>query len=276
MLEEIKKNNLLKLCKKSRKIILETALNAGTSSAHIGGALSSVELLTSIFFNCMNYDSNNFEDTSRDRFILSKGHGCLSYYSMLCLKNIIDTNELINTFEKNESAFLGHPVINRKKGIEFSNGSLGMGLSIGIGLAIFFKKRNLKNKIYILIGDGECNEGSIWEGAMLAFHRKLNNIVLVLDKNNFQQTGTNDEILSMNNIYEQWKSFGWFAQNINGHDLDEINKSLNNLHKEKPNIIVANTIKGKGVSFFENDNNWHHASLSQKLFEEAMKEFDND
>ena len=111
---------------------------------------------------------------------------------------------------------------------------------------------------------------------MLAFHRKLNNIVLVLDKNNFQQTGTNDEILSMNNIYEQWKSFGWFAQNINGHDLDEINKSLNNLHKEKPNIIVANTIKGKGVSFFENDNNWHHASLSQKLFEEAMKEFDND
>ena len=177
MLDEIKKNNLLNLCKKSRKIILETALNAGTSSAHIGGALSSVELLTSIFFNRMNYNINNFEDISRDRFILSKGHGCLSYYSMLCLKNIIETNELINTFEKNDSNFLGHPVINRKKGIEFSNGSLGMGLSLGIGLAISFIRRNLKNKIYILIGDGECNEGSIWETVALASELKATNLI---------------------------------------------------------------------------------------------------
>jgi len=268
--------NIKNLCKKSREIILETALNAGTSSAHIGGALSSVEVFTTLFTSVMNYNKDNFKSKSRDRFILSKGHGCLSYYSILCLNEIISKDELVNTFEKNSSNFLGHPVMNRKKGIEFSNGSLGMGLSIGIGLGVYFKKMQMDNKIYVLLGEGECNEGSVWEAAMLASHINLDNLVAILDKNNFQQTGANFEILSMENMESKWKSFGWSTQNIDGHDIDSINESFNNIKKNTPNIILANTIKGKGVSFFENNNDWHHATLSNKLYNEAIEEISND
>jgi len=268
--------NIKNLCKKSREIILETALNAGTSSAHIGGALSSVEVITTLFTSVMNYNKDNFKSKSRDRFILSKGHGCLSYYSILCLNEIISKDELVNTFEKNSSNFLGHPVMNRKKGIEFSNGSLGMGLSIGIGLGVYFKKMQMDNKIYVLLGEGECNEGSVWEAAMLASHINLDNLVAILDKNNFQQTGANFEILSMENMESKWKSFGWSTQNIDGHDIDSINESFNNIKKNTPNIILANTIKGKGVSFFENNNDWHHATLSNKLYNEAIEEISND
>ena len=156
---------------------------------------------------------------------MSKGHACLAYYASLFENKFLSEKDLIS-FEKNDSELLGHPVRNMNKGIEFSTGSLGMGLSIGIGVALSLKKRNKKNHVFIILGDGECNEGSVWEGAMAASHFKLDNITVIIDNNNFQQTGSNETIMSLGDLNSKWKSFNWDVKEINGHSYEEILKSL--------------------------------------------------
>ena len=268
--------NLKYFSKYIRKKIIETAYYAGSSSAHLGGALSSVEILTTLFFKIMNYNKENFLLKDRDRFILSKGHGCLVYYSALAEAGIIN-EDLLKNFEKPESSLLGHPVKNEKLGIEFSNGSLGMGLSIGIGVAIASKKKNFSNKVYVLLGDGECNEGSVWEAAMSSVHFKLDNLVVTIDRNNFQQTGASKDIMNYNDLKKMWESFGYYTLEVDGHNFDELLKAYNdNSEKSKPKIVIANTIKGKGISFAENDNNWHHAVLTKNLYDKAMEELKNE
>ena len=178
------------------------------------------------------------------------------------------------SFEKNGSDLLGHPVRNMKKGIEFSTGSLGMGLSLGIGVALSLKKKKLSNHIYIILGDGECNEGSVWEAAMCASHYKLNNITVIVDNNNFQQTGSNDQIMSLGDLSLKWKSFNWSTSVIDGHNFEQINSSLEKNIIDGPNVIIAKTIKGKGVSIFENNNSWHHAVITKKIYDEAMLEIE--
>ena len=215
----------------------------------------------------------------RDRFILSKGHACLAYYAALCEKGFIKKDEL-KTFEKDNSNLLGHPVLNQKIGIDFSNGSLGMGLSLGIGLSIASKKRGQDIKIYVIVGDGECNEGSVWEAAMAAPNLNLDNLYVIVDKNNFQQTGSNKEIMNTENLREKWNSFGWCTSEIDGHNIEEIIdnfKKINN--KKKPKAIIANTIKGKGFSFSEDNNDWHHSVLTKKMYDQAiqeLKKYDNN
>ncbi len=265
--------NIKKTCLNVRKNILEMALNAGASSSHFGGGLSSVEILSTLYNCFLNYDPKNPEWENRDRFILSKGHGCISYYSILFEKGFLTKDDLL-TFEKNNSDLLGHPVVNRQKGIEFSNGSLGMGLSLGIGLALSSKrKQNTNFKVYVLLGDGECNEGSVWEAAMSAPFFKLDNLTVILDNNRFQQTGSNDEIMRTGNLENKWKSFGWNTISIDGHDIAQIfNAFKKNFNNDKPKIIIASTIKGKGFSFSENNNDWHHHVLSKKQYDEALKE----
>lgn len=265
----------IKLFSKNVRLkILEMAYEAGSNSSHFGGALSIVEIISTLFSYQMKIDKNNPEWDDRDRFILSKGHACLAYYASLFENKLLDKNDLL-TFEKNGSDLLGHPVRNMKKGIEFSTGSLGMGLSLGIGVALSLKKKKLDNHVYVVLGDGECNEGSVWEAAMSASHFKLNNITVFIDNNNFQQTGSNDQIMSLGDLANKWKSFNWNTITIDGHDFDQINQSFENKSSDLPNAIIAKTIKGKGISIFENNNNWHHAVITKKIFEDAMIEIES-
>ncbi len=255
-----------------RKNILEMAVVAGASSAHFGGALSITEIVATLFAYQMKIDKKNPKWEERDRFILSKGHACLAYYAALCEVGYISNNEL-KTFEQNDTNLLGHPVINRDLGIEFSNGSLGMGLSLGIGVAISSKKKKKNFNVYVIVGDGECNEGSIWEGAMAAPNFNLDNLYVIIDKNNFQQTGSNKEIMNVGNLKDKWSSFGWHTVELDGHNVKDLyNFFQENKNIKKPKAIIANTIKGKGFSFSENNNDWHHSILSKSFYEKAIKE----
>ena len=261
--------------KKIRENILNMAYSAGSSSAHIGGALSIADILSFLFVNKMKIELKNPLDENRDRFILSKGHACLAYYAGLCELGYISKDEL-KTFEKNNSNLLGHPVINRKLGIEFSNGSLGMGLSLGIGVAIASKKKKKKLNVFVILGDGECNEGSVWEGAMAAPNFKLDNLHVIIDRNNFQQTGSNKEIMDLGDLKKKWISFGWETIELDGHNLNELSNYFSKSDEiKKPKAIIANTIKGKGFSFSENDNSWHHGILTKSIYEKALSELYN-
>ena len=255
-----------------RKNILKMAFEAGSSSSHLGGALSIVEIVSFLFSYQMKIDKENTSWEDRDRFILSKGHACLAYYAALAEIGFIDKNEL-NTFEKDDSNLLGHPVLNKKLGIDFSTGSLGMGLSIAIGLSIAAKKKKKDFKVYVIVGDGENNEGSVWEAAMSAPNFKLDNLCVIIDKNNFQQTGTNKEIMNTESLSEKWKSFGWEVSEANGHDVIEL---FNFFEKKspKPKLLIANTVKGKGISFSETNNDWHHAVLTKSFYEKALNELE--
>ena len=265
--------NIKKLTKEIRKSILKMSLVAGASSSHFGGSLSTVELLATLYNSVLKFDVSNPLWEDRDRFILSKGHACLGYYSVLCEKGYF-TKEDLNSFEKNGSFLLGHPVINKNKGIEFSNGSLGMGLSLGIGVAIAAKKNKKNYKVFVLIGDGECNEGSVWEASMSASHFKLNNLTAILDKNNLQQTGSNEEIMSTRKLGDKWRSFNWDVIEIDGHNIEQILSAFNYV-SEKPKLILANTTKGKGFGFSENNNDWHHKIMTKKQYDDALKELDD-
>jgi transketolase len=271
-----KQKDILKIKKFStelKKNILEMAFVAGASSSHFGGALSIVDIVSTLFSHKMRIN-NNPNWSERDRFILSKGHACLAYYAALCEVGYIPKEEL-KTFEKDDSNLLGHPVINKKLGIEFSNGSLGMGLSIGIGVSISLKKQKKDNNVFVIIGDGECNEGSVWEAAMAASNFKLNNLFAIIDKNNFQQTGSNDEIMDTKSLKEKWTSFGWDTTSLDGHNINELYDYFNQTSDaNKPKALIANTVKGKGFSFSENNNDWHHAVLTKSLYEKAIKEIE--
>jgi len=255
-----------------RKNILEMAVAAGAGSAHFGGALSITEIVSTLFAHQMKLDKKNPKWEERDRFILSKGHACLAYYAALCEIGYISKEEL-KTFEKNDTNLLGHPVANRNLGIDFSNGSLGMGLSLGIGVAIASKKKRKNFDVYVIVGDGECNEGSVWESAMAAPNFKLNNLYVIIDKNNYQQTGTNKDIMNVANLKDKWSSFGWYTEELDGHSVEELYNFFNKGKTiTKPKAIVANTIKGKGFSFSENNNDWHHSVLSKSFYEKAINE----
>ena len=267
-------NHITKFAKKIRKNILDMSLSAGSASAHFGGAMSSVEIVSSLYCSIMNYNKDNYKLPERDRFILSKGHACLVLYSALAEKDIIKKKEL-NSFEKDNSNLLGHPVINRNLGIEFSNGSLGMGLSLGIGTAISLNKKKINSKVYVLLGDGECNEGSVWEAAMLANSLKLRNLCAIIDCNGYQQTGLNTDILNLENLENKWKSFGWVTHSIDGHNINEIISTLKS-ENERPKVILAKTIKGKGFTFSENNNDWHHKIMTKETYDNAIKELKLD
>ena len=255
-----------------RKNILEMAVSAGAESSHFGGALSIAEIVSTLFSYQMKIDKNNPNWDERDRFILSKGHACLAYYAALCEIGYISKEEL-KTFEKNDSNLLGHPVINRKLGIDFSNGSLGMGLSLGIGVAIASKKKRKKFNVYVVIGDGECNEGSVWEAAMSAPNFKLDNLYAIIDRNNFQQTGSNNEIMSVESLRDKWSSFGWYTAELDGHNIEALCNFFDKSSQiNKPKAIIANTTKGKGFSFSENNNDWHHSILTKSFYDKAIKE----
>jgi len=259
--------------KNLRKNILKMSLGAGASSSHFGGGLSLVEIISVLYCKFLNLD-NEVMEPDRNRFILSKGHGVLPYYCALYQKGFLKESDL-EKFEKTDGFLFGHPIMNKKVGIEFSTGSLGMGLGIGVGLAISYKLKKKNNHTYVIIGDGECNEGSIWEAAMCASHHKLDNLTVVLDNNGFQQTGSNNDINKSQNFKDKWQSFGFKVIEIDGHNIGALIdgfKEASNI----PKLILAKTVKGKGFSFSENNNEWHHKVLTKKNYEEAINELDNN
>ena len=266
-------SKIKQLAKQIKKNILDMSLVAAERSAHFGGALSTVEILATLYNSVLKFDSSNPLWEDRDRFILSKGHGCLGVYSTLCEMGYFKKADL-NLFEQNGSFLLGHPVINKKKGIEFSTGSLGMGLSLGVGVAIAAKKNKKNYKVFVLMGDGECNEGSIWEASMSAAHFKLDNITAIIDNNTLQQTGSNEEIMSSADLGSKWRSFNWDVIEIDGHNIEQILKAFNHV-SDRPKLILAKTLKGKGFRFAENNNDWHHKIMTKKQYEEALIELDN-
>ena len=266
-------SKIKQLAKQIKKNILNMSLVAAERSAHFGGALSTVEILATLYNSVLKFDSSNPLWEDRDRFILSKGHGCLGVYSTLCEMGYFKKADL-NLFEQNGSFLLGHPVINKKKGIEFSTGSLGMGLSLGVGVAIAAKKNKKNYKVFVLMGDGECNEGSIWEASMSAAHFKLDNITAIIDNNTLQQTGSNEEIMSSTDLGSKWRSFNWDVTEIDGHNIAQILKAFNYV-SDRPKLILAKTLKGKGFRFAENNNDWHHKIMTKKQYEEALIELDN-
>ncbi len=272
MSEVFNTEKIMAYAKKIRLKIIKTAFETGGKNAHIGGALSMCDILSVLFNGVINLKVENFNDPERDKFILSKGHSTLAYYAVLNEMGFITDDELSN-YENKDSFLFGHPVRNLKKGIEFSTGSLGMGISLGVGAALASKVLLKKNKIFVILGDGECNEGSVWEAAFSAAKYKLDNIIAIIDKNNFQQTGTTDEVMPNHNLANKWKEFGWDTEDIDGHDYEKISYSLiEKKNSSKPKAIIANTIKGKGVSIFENNNKWHHNVVTKSDYEIAIKE----
>jgi transketolase len=263
---KIVSDNYFKISNEIRKKILLTAYNAGSSSAHIGGALSTVDVLMQVYKNYICKNKNN-------KIILSKGHACLALYCVLAQFKKISVSDL-KKFEKNGSYLLGHPVRNLLKGIEYSSGSLGMGLSYACGLALLELNKIKKSEIFVILGDGECNEGSVWEAAMTSAHYNLNNITAIIDNNGFQQTGKNSEILDTLSLEKKWKSFGWHVVKINGHNPVDIKKSLT-LNTKKPKLILAKTIKGKGVKEFENNNYWHHSVLTKEKYKKVINDLND-
>ena len=259
-------------CKKAsvdmRKDIIEMTYSAEGTGAHAGGALSMVEIMAVLYLAVMKYDPNNPMWAQRDRLVLSKGHGCMALYA--ALKQIGVLTDL-TTFKKNETQLYAHPSLNMEIGIECSSGSLGMGLSFGVGQALALKKKNNPAHVYVILGDGECDEGSVWESAMSASHFKLDNLTAVIDKNHLQYDGETDEILSLGSLEEKWKAFGWDVYKADGHSVEELFEVLS-VGSSRPKAVIADTVKGKGVSFMENNPAWHNASLSAQNYEKAMRE----
>ena len=269
--KDIQKINLFS--KNIKRKILDMAFVAGSSSSHFGGALSIVEIISTLFSHQLKIKRDDPEWIDRDRFILSKGHACLAYYAALSEIGYLKDEDL-KTFEQDGSKLAGHPVKSTKHGIEFSTGSLGIGLSIGLGLALGAKRKKKTNKTYVVIGDGECNEGSIWESALAAPNLKLDNLIVIIDKNNFQQTGSTKNIMDTNKLKDKWISFGWSVKEVDGHNILELINYFSSLNFKSnvPHLLIANTIKGKGFSFSENNNEWHHAVMTKANYEKAIQE----
>lgn len=266
--------NIKASAKNMRRKMLEMAYNSEYKS-HYGGGLSEVEILAVLYKEILNIDPKNPEMPDRDRFFMSKGHGVLGLYTVLNEVGFI-SDDILKTFQKNGSVLGSLSVKNESLGIESSNGSLGHGVSMAIGSLLAGRLKSIKYKAYVLLGDGECNEGSVWEAAMLASQLKLNNLIVIIDNNGFQSDGSNEEILNMQSFKEKWSAFGWNAFEVDGHNVEELYNLLTNIpQNDMPTAIIAKTVKGKGISFMENNNLWHHDKLTdEQLYEQAIKEIE--
>lgn len=263
------------LCRDVRQDILSMVYTAG--SGHIGGSFSATELLVTLFFNVMHHDPKNPEDKNRDRFILSKGHCTPVYYSVLARCGYFDVSELEN-FRKLNSKLQGHPDKSKFPLMETTSGSLGQGLSISAGKALALKLENIPAKIYCMLGDGELDEGQVWESLATIQKYNLSNIIIIVDHNKVQLDGSNLEIKNLEPLNAKFKAFGYEVLEVNGHDINEVLNTYNYakvLSDNKKNVIIlANTVKGKGVSFMENTSEWHGKAPNKEQYDKACKELE--
>ncbi|WP_456395845.1 transketolase [Desulfurobacterium sp.] len=268
---DIDNSTLRAVAREVRKDILKMTTNA--NSGHPGGSMSVADILVTLYYYKMRHNPDNPNWEERDRFVLSKGHVSPALYSVLARCGYFPVEDLM-TFRKIDGNLQGHPDMLKTPGIEISTGSLGLGIGAAVGMALGLKLSGLDSRVYCVIGDGEAQEGSVWEASMAAFHYNLDNLCVILDNNNLQIDGPVDEVMSIYPAMEKWKAFGWHVIEINGHDFDEIRAALDEADtvKYKPTMIVAKTIKGKGVSFMENRAEWHGKALSPEQLKEALKE----
>ena len=242
-------------------------------SGHLGGAFSAMELIVYLFFREMDIDVNDPLREKRDIFILSKGHASIGYYSVLAQRGFFPLEEL-KTYRNLNSRLQGHSHIDSAPGIEFSSGSLGQGLSFGIGIALGYIKKGITNKVYVMVGDGELNEGQVWEAIMLFGRLKLNNLLLIIDNNKIQLDGMVDDIIPLESLVDKMKSFRLKPAEIEGHDYNQIDSAFEKFNKGEINVIIANTVKGKGVSFMENSVPWHSQKCDDSEAEAAIREIE--
>ena len=253
-----------------RKHILTEVYSA--KSGHPGGSLSAADILTELYFEQMDINSENVNTIDRDRFVLSKGHASPVLYGTLKEKGLLE--EDLTTFRHIDSKLQGHPNMNYVAGVDMSTGSLGQGISCAVGMAISNKVDGNNHRVYALLGDGECEEGEVWEAAMAAAHYKLDNLCAILDYNHLQIDGNIEDVISPEPFASKFEAFGWNVLDVNGHDFDQLRNAFNQAKhiKDKPTIIIAHTIKGKGVSYMEDNYAWHGAAPNQEQYEQAMKE----
>lgn len=264
---------LFDITKKVRKNIIKMV--SRSKSSHVGSALSIVEILVVMYFKILNIYPKNPQDNDRDRFILGKGHASSALYATLSARGFFP-EDFLDKYFIDGGILPGHLDRNTTLGIEMSSGSLGHGLSVGAGMAIAAKHDNKKNKIYVLMSDGECDEGSVWEAAMLASHLKLDNLVAIVDYNKIQSFGRVKEVLDLEPFSDKWTSFGWGVKEVDGHDISNLTDALESIPIKpgKPGVIIAHTVKGKGVSFMEDKLEWHYKSPTPEQCEAAIKEID--
>ncbi len=270
-MDENRKLELQKIALEVRKGVIEGTFNA--KSGHPGGSLSIADIITYLYFEKMNVCPEKPDCEDRDRFVLSKGHTAPALYAALALKGFFPT-ELIKTLRKPDSILQGHPSMRYTPGVDMSTGSLGQGISAACGMALGAKLKGKDFKVYVPLGDGEIEEGQVWEAAMFAGNRQLDNLVAIVDYNRLQIDGSLDEVNSPYPIKEKFEAFNWNVVEIDGHSFDEIDEAFKKADecKGKPTCIVANTVKGKGVSFMEDKCDWHGSAPNAEQYEQAMAE----
>ena len=262
------------VCKEVRRDIINMTANAG--SGHPGGSLSAVEMMTGIFYTQMRVDPKNPKWEDRDRFVLSKGHAAPCYYAVLAEKGFFSKDEFQN-FRQLHSILQGHPDAKKVPGVDASTGSLGQGVSIAVGMALGAKQLKKDTKVFVMCGDGECQEGQIWEALMSAAHYKLDNLTVVIDNNGLQIDGSNDEVMSLGDLAAKTRAFGLETIEVaDGNDLEQVLAALNaETPAGKPQCIISHTVKGKGVSFMENQVGWHGKAPNEEQRQQALKELED-
>lgn len=264
---------LKKTANEVRKNIVTAVYHA--HSGHPGGSLSAADILTYLYFEEMNIDPRNPKKADRDRFVLSKGHAAPGWYSVLAERGYFDKEELKGL--RHVGCFLqGHPDMKHTPGVDMSSGSLGQGISAAVGMALAGKMDNASYRVYTLLGDGEIQEGQVWEAAMLAANHKLDNLVVIVDNNNLQIDGTVEDVNSPHPIDEKFKAFKFHVININGNDFQDIERAFQEAreHSGQPTAIIAKTVKGKGVSFMENQVGWHGKAPNEEEYQIAMRDLE--
>ncbi len=255
-----------------RKSIVTSVYNA--KSGHPGGSLSAADLLCYLYFKEMRIDPENPKDPQRDRFVLSKGHAAPALYAALAQRGYF-THEEASTLRQKDSIFQGHPDMKHIPGVDMSTGSLGQGISAGCGMALVGKEKNFR--VYVLLGDGECEEGQVWEAAMFASHYKLSNLCAMVDLNGLQIDGATANVMNSAPLDQKFASFGWNVLTIDAHDFDSIEYGFQKARecKDAPTMLICKSVKGKGVSYMENKVNWHGSAPGKEQYEEAIAELDN-
>lgn len=272
-LSQEKLKDIREMCKRMRLQALDMALSSGARGAHLSGSFSCTEIYAVLYGLVLKYDLNNPGWDERDRMIAGKEHARLAEFPAMAESGFFPVEELPH-FEGDDSLLAGHPR-NLNIGLEYSSCSLGMALSFAVGKAIYAKSSDKDYRIFVILGDAECHEGSIWEAIMSAAQYKLDNLVLIIDRNYLSVDGNTEELMAQRNMEEKLKSFGWFAETIDGHDVESLFAHLNKKHPDMPYAIIAETVKGKGVSFMENKKEWHQAVLNSEQYKLAYEEIQN-
>jgi len=246
-----------------------------SKAGHTGGSLSSVDILVALYYEVMRIDPSHPKWGDRDRFILSKGHSVEGYYNILADLEFFPKEEL-RTYSKFGSRLIGHPSVS-VPGVEMNTGALGHGLSVGVGMALAGKIDRKDYKVYVMMGDGEQAEGSIWEAAMAGAHYKLDNLIGIIDRNGLEISGNTEAVMKLEPLKGKWASFGWEVDEVDGHNMEELVRVLKDLPsaEQKPHLLIANTIKGKGISFIENNPKWHHKVPDEQQMKQVLRELES-